>query len=106
LYYDLIRLLGARLRSFDISTPIFFVDRIKARRCCCSPERMIRAVPRKSPSRWPRPSKNAVAWWDLKVYENEGHSFARVENQIDAYKRVAEFLKKYVPPADCGCTLP
>jgi dipeptidyl aminopeptidase/acylaminoacyl peptidase len=40
-----------------------------------------------------------------KVYENEGHGFSKVENQIDAYKRVAEFLKAHVPPADCGCSL-
>jgi dipeptidyl aminopeptidase/acylaminoacyl peptidase len=42
---------------------------------------------------------------DYKVYENEGHSFARVENQIDAYKRVADFLMAHVPPADCNCSL-
>ena len=42
---------------------------------------------------------------DYKVYENEGHGFARVENQIDAYRRVADFLKSHVPPADCGCSL-
>jgi dipeptidyl aminopeptidase/acylaminoacyl peptidase len=42
---------------------------------------------------------------EYKVYENEGHGFAKVENQIDAYKRVADFLKAHVPPADCSCTL-
>jgi dipeptidyl aminopeptidase/acylaminoacyl peptidase len=42
---------------------------------------------------------------EYKVYENEGHGFAKVENQIDAYKRVADFLKAHVPPADCGCVL-
>jgi len=42
---------------------------------------------------------------DYKIYENEGHGFARVENQIDAYKRVADFLQAHVPPADCSCTL-
>ena len=42
---------------------------------------------------------------EFKIYENEGHGFARVENQIDAYKRVADFLKKYVPAPDCGCSL-
>jgi len=42
---------------------------------------------------------------ELKIYENEGHGFARVENQIDAYTRVAEFLKKYVPAPPCGCNL-
>ncbi len=42
---------------------------------------------------------------EYKFYENEGHGFARVENQIDAYSRVASFLKAHVPPADCGCSL-
>jgi dipeptidyl aminopeptidase/acylaminoacyl peptidase len=42
---------------------------------------------------------------DYKIYENEGHGFARVENQIDAYKRVADFLQAHVPPADCSCSL-
>jgi len=42
---------------------------------------------------------------EFKIYENEGHGFARVENQIDAYTRVAEFLKKHVPAPPCGCTL-
>jgi len=42
---------------------------------------------------------------DYKIYENEGHGFARVENQIDAYKRVADFLLAHVPPADCSCSL-
>jgi dipeptidyl aminopeptidase/acylaminoacyl peptidase len=42
---------------------------------------------------------------DYKIYENEGHGFAKVENQIDAYRRVADFLKAHVPPADCGCSL-
>ncbi len=42
---------------------------------------------------------------DYKVYENEGHGFARVENQIDAYKLVADFLLAHVVPADCSCSL-
>jgi dipeptidyl aminopeptidase/acylaminoacyl peptidase len=42
---------------------------------------------------------------EFKVYENEGHGFSKVENQIDAYRRVADFLKARVPPADCSCTL-
>jgi dipeptidyl aminopeptidase/acylaminoacyl peptidase len=42
---------------------------------------------------------------DYKVYENEGHGFARVENQIDAYKRVADFLLAHVVPADCSCSV-
>ena len=42
---------------------------------------------------------------DYKIYDNEGHGFARVENQIDAYKRVADFLLAHVQPADCSCSL-
>ncbi len=42
---------------------------------------------------------------DSKIYENEGHGFARVENQIDAYQRVANFLLAHVVPADCSCSL-
>lgn len=42
---------------------------------------------------------------ELKIYENEGHGFSKLENQIDAYRRVADFLKARVPPADCGCSL-
>jgi dipeptidyl aminopeptidase/acylaminoacyl peptidase len=42
---------------------------------------------------------------DYKIYDNEGHGFARVENQIDAYKRIADFLLAHVVPADCGCSI-
>ena len=42
---------------------------------------------------------------DAKIYENEGHGFGRVENQIDAYQRVANFLLAHVVPADCSCSL-
>jgi dipeptidyl aminopeptidase/acylaminoacyl peptidase len=47
--------------------------------------------------------RNGIA--ELKIYENEGHGFAKIENQIDAYTRVADFLKKYAEPAKCGCNL-
>lgn len=42
---------------------------------------------------------------DAKVYENEGHLISRVEDQIDAYKRIADFLLAHVVPADCACSL-
>ena len=38
----------------------------------------------------------------LKIYEDEGHSFSRIENQIDAYQRVSDFVKTYVPSPGCG----
>jgi len=39
----------------------------------------------------------------LKIYENEGHGFARVENQIDSNQRIADFLRVRVPSPGCGC---
>ena len=41
----------------------------------------------------------------LKIYQNEGHGFARVENQIDAYQKVSDFLKVHVPSPGCGCSV-
>jgi dipeptidyl aminopeptidase/acylaminoacyl peptidase len=85
-------------------SPIFFVDQIKAPlllfaggndpRCPKEEAQQVVDAVKK---------RNGVV--DLKVYENEGHGFARVENQIDAYKRVSDFLKAHVPPANCGCSL-
>lgn len=105
------------LREYDLSTmgdpmkdkarlqdrsPINFVDRIKAPllllaggndpRCPHTEAEQVAQAVKK---------RGGVA--ELKVYENEGHGFARIENQIDAYTRVANFLNKYVPPEKCGC---
>ena len=33
---------------------------------------------------------------EVKIYKNEGHEFARRENEVDAQKRVAEFLAEHV----------
>jgi dipeptidyl aminopeptidase/acylaminoacyl peptidase len=85
-------------------SPIFFVDQIKAPllllaggndpRCPKEEaQQVVNAVEK----------RGGVA--ELKVYPNEGHGFARVENQIDAYRRVSDFLKARVPPANCGCSL-
>ena len=41
----------------------------------------------------------------LKIYDNEGHGFSKVENQIDAYKRASDFLKVHVPSPGCGCSV-
>lgn len=85
-------------------SPINFVDRIKAPllllaggndpRCPNSEAKQVYDAIKK---------RGGVV--DLKIYENEGHEFVRVDNQIDAYKRVAAFLKQYVPAPGCGCSL-
>jgi dipeptidyl aminopeptidase/acylaminoacyl peptidase len=85
-------------------SPIFFVDRIKAPLLLLAGAHDPRC-PEEESKQVAEAIEKRGGVVELKVYENEGHGFARVENQIDAYKRVAEFLKKYVPPADCGCTL-
>lgn len=107
------------LREYDLATmgdpmkdkqrymdrsPINFVDQIKAPllilagghdpRCPHTEAEQVASAIKK---------RNGVV--ELKVYENEGHGFAKVENQIDAYSRVADFLKKQDPPAKCGCNI-
>ena len=89
---------------FRDRSPFFFVDQIKAPLLLlagghdprCPKEETIQVVDAIK-------KHGGVA--DYKIYENEGHGFARVENQIDAYRRVTNFLKAHVPPADCGCKL-
>jgi len=89
---------------FRERSPFFFVDQIKAPLLLlagghdprCPKEETIQVVDAIK-------KHGGVA--DYKIYENEGHGFAKVENQIDAYRRVTDFLKSHVPPADCGCKL-
>jgi dipeptidyl aminopeptidase/acylaminoacyl peptidase len=89
---------------YEERSPIFFVDKVK------SPLLLIAGgndprCPKEEAQQVVDAVKKQGGVADFKVYENEGHGFARVENQIDAYARVAGFLKARVPPADCGCTL-
>jgi len=89
---------------FRDRSPFFFVDQIKAPLLLlagghdprCPKEETIQVVDAIK-------KRGGIA--DYKIYENEGHGFARVENQIDAYQRVTNFIKAHVPPADCGCKL-
>jgi len=89
---------------FRERSPFFFVDQIKAPLLLlagghdprCPKEETIQVVDAIK-------KHGGVA--DYRIYENEGHGFAKVENQIDAYRRVTDFLKAHVPPADCGCKL-
>ncbi len=83
-------------------SPINFIDKVKAPllilaggndpRCPKSESEQVAAAIKKH-------GGTAI----LKIYENEGHGFARVENQIDAYQRVADFLRVRVPSPGCGC---
>jgi dipeptidyl aminopeptidase/acylaminoacyl peptidase len=86
-------------------SPIFFVDQIKAPLLLLAGGHDPRC-PHEESQQVVDAVKKQGGTVELKVYENEGHGFARVENQIDAYTRVSSFLKAHVPPADCGCKLP
>ena len=89
---------------FEDRSPAYHLDKIKAPlmmlagshdpRCPASETRQVQEAIEKRGGKV-----------EVKIYENEGHGFSKVENMIDAYKRVAGFLKVHVPPADCGCTL-
>jgi dipeptidyl aminopeptidase/acylaminoacyl peptidase len=89
---------------YEDRSPINFVDRIKAPLYLLAGGNDPRC-PKTEAQQVVDAVKQRGGVVEYKVYENEGHGFARVENQIDAYKRVADFLKAHVPPADCGCSL-
>jgi dipeptidyl aminopeptidase/acylaminoacyl peptidase len=89
---------------FHDRSPIFFVDQIKAPLLLLAGGNDPRC-PKEESQQVIDAVKKRGGTVELKVYENEGHGFAKVENQIDAYKRVSDFLKAHVPPADCGCTI-
>ena len=89
---------------FRDRSPIFFIDQIKAPLLLLAGGNDPRC-PKSESQQVVDAIKQRGGTVDYKVYENEGHGFAKVENQIDAYKRVASFLKAHVPPADCGCEI-
>jgi dipeptidyl aminopeptidase/acylaminoacyl peptidase len=89
---------------YEDRSPINFVDKIKAPLYLLAGGNDPRC-PKEEAQQVVDAVKKRGGVVEYKVYENEGHGFARVENQIDAYKRVADFLKARVPPADCSCSL-
>ena len=89
---------------YEDRSPINFIDQIKAPLLLLAGGHDPRC-PKSETQQVVDAIKNRGGKVDYKIYENEGHGFARVENQIDAYKRVADFLLAHVVPADCSCSL-
>jgi dipeptidyl aminopeptidase/acylaminoacyl peptidase len=89
---------------YEDRSPINFVDKIKAPLYLMAGGNDPRC-PKSEAQQVVDAIKKRGGVVEYKVYENEGHGFSKVENQIDAYKRVADFLKAHVPPADCSCSL-
>jgi len=90
---------------YEDRSPIFFIDKITAPLILLAGGNDPRC-PKTEAMQVVDAVKKRGGTAEYHVYENEGHGFARVENQIDAYNRVASFLKAHVPPQDCSCTLP
>ena len=89
---------------FQDRSPIFFVDQIKAPLFLLAGGNDPRC-PEEESQQVIDAIKKRGGVVEFKVYANEGHGFSRVENQIDAYRRVSGFLKAHVPPADCSCSV-
>jgi dipeptidyl aminopeptidase/acylaminoacyl peptidase len=89
---------------YEDRSPINFIDQIKAPLLLLAGGHDPRC-PKSETQQVVEAIKKRGGTVDYKIYENEGHGFARVENQIDAYKRVADFLLAHVVPADCSCSL-
>jgi dipeptidyl aminopeptidase/acylaminoacyl peptidase len=89
---------------FQDRSPINFADQIKAPLLLLAGGHDPRC-PRTEAEQVVSAIKKRGGVVELKVYENEGHGFAKVENQIDSITRIAEFLKKYAPPEKCGCNV-
>ena len=85
-------------------SPINFIDKIKAPllllaggndpRCPATEAQQVAAAIKKN-----------GGFVQLKIYENEGHGFSRIETLKDAYQRVSDFLKVRVPSPGCGCSI-
>jgi dipeptidyl aminopeptidase/acylaminoacyl peptidase len=89
---------------YEDRSPIFFIDKIKAPLLLLAGGQDPRC-PKSETLQVVEAIKKRGGVAEYKIYENEGHGFSKVENQIDAYKRVADFLRAKVPPADCSCSL-
>jgi dipeptidyl aminopeptidase/acylaminoacyl peptidase len=89
---------------YEERSPINFIDQIKAPLLLLAGGHDPRC-PKSETQQAVDAIKKRGGTVDYKIYENEGHGFARVENQIDAYQRVANFLLAHVVPADCSCSV-
>jgi dipeptidyl aminopeptidase/acylaminoacyl peptidase len=107
------------LRAYDISimgdpvenkalyedrSPVNFLDRVKCPILLIAGGNDVRD-PRGESEQVAAAIKKNGGFVQIKIYENEGHQFSRIENQIDAYQRVSDFLKVRVPSPGCGCSI-
>ncbi len=95
---------GTNKALYQDRSPINFVDQIKAPLLLLAGGNDPRC-PAEESQQAADAVKKRGGTAQLKIYKDEGHGFARVENQIDAYQRVSDFLKVHVPSPGCGCSV-
>lgn len=76
-------------------SPIFFADRIRAPLLLLAGANDIRC-PVEETRQIAEAVRSAGGTVEVKIYENEGHGFGRRENRIDAFRRVADFLRRHL----------
>jgi dipeptidyl aminopeptidase/acylaminoacyl peptidase len=89
---------------YEDRSPINFVDQIKAPLLLLAGGNDPRC-PKEEAQQVADAIKKRGGSVQLKIYQNEGHGFARVENQIEAYQKVSDFVKVHVPSPGCGCSI-
>jgi len=80
---------------FHDASPIFFIDNLKA------PVQLIAGArdPRCPASESRQAQQNLLKSgkvFDLVIYEDEGHEFRKLRNHVDAFKRLTQFLNRYL----------
>lgn len=89
---------------YDERSPINQVDRIKSALLVIATSNDPR-YPSEESQQLVDAMKKRGATLQFKLYDKEGHGLSRVEDQIDAYQRVSDFLKVRVPSPGCGCSI-
>ena len=90
--------MGDSVKRHDVwvdRSPIFFIDKVKAPLLLLAGENDPRC-PKSETQQVVDEIDKRGGIVDYKIYEHEGHGFAKLENQIDAFRRTAAFLDKYV----------
>ncbi len=92
-------MLGDPVKDADLwrdRSPIFFADRIRAPLLLLAGANDIRC-PAEETTQIVEAVRALGGVAEAKIYEHEGHQFARRENEIDASERVAAFLNAHLP---------
>ncbi len=79
-------------------SPLFFADKIRAPLLLLAGQNDIRCPVVETQQMADAARKNGVNV-EVKIYENEGHGFAKRENEIDSIRRAARFLDAHVGSA-------